>query len=106
MADVQRIDESFLRLQDTSTDAQITVSIENLAPDKGTTLTPLWVGFHNGEFDTYDRGVAATPGLESLAEDGSANVLSSDFADRRRGRQRANCTRGDRTADLFSRGRR
>ncbi|MEO0517756.1 MAG: spondin domain-containing protein [Cyanobacteria bacterium P01_A01_bin.116] len=86
MADVQRIDESFLRLQDTSTDAQITVSIENLAPDKGTTLTPLWVGFHNGEFDTYDRGVAATPGLESLAEDGSANVLSSDFADSEQGR--------------------
>lgn len=60
-------------------DTQVTVSIENLAPENGTSLTPLWVGFHNGEFDTYDRGEAATPGLERLAEDGNAAVLGDEF---------------------------
>ena len=58
---------------------QVTVSIENLAPENGTNLTPLWVGFHNGEFDTYDRGEAVTPGLERLAEDGNAAILTEEF---------------------------
>jgi len=34
----------------------VTISIENLSPQKGTVLTPLWFGFHDGTFDTYDRG--------------------------------------------------
>ena len=60
-------------------DTQVTISIENLAPENGTNLTPLWVGFHNGEFDTYDRGAAVTTGLERLAEDGNAVVLGEEF---------------------------
>ena len=61
-------------------DTQVTVSIENLSPENGTSLTPLWVGFHNGEFDTYDRGEAVSVGLERLAEDGNTAVLSGEFA--------------------------
>ena len=58
---------------------EVTVSIENLAPNNGTLLTPFWVGFHNGEFDTYDRGRPASEGLERLAEDGNTEVISREF---------------------------
>lgn len=34
---------------------QVIVNIENLAPQQGTFLTPVWVGFHNGNFDIYDQ---------------------------------------------------
>ncbi len=58
---------------------KVTVSIENLAPNKGTFLTPLWFGFHDGTFDTYDRGRPASPGLERLAEDGTTETISNEF---------------------------
>ncbi|MCJ8282347.1 MAG: spondin domain-containing protein [Rivularia sp. ALOHA_DT_140] len=61
------------------TQRQIKVTIENLAPEQGTFLTPFWVGFHNGNFDLYDRGRPASPGLESLAEDGSTALISQEF---------------------------
>ncbi|MEO1004771.1 MAG: spondin domain-containing protein [Cyanobacteria bacterium J06638_38] len=57
----------------------VTVTIENLASDNGTFITPVWVGFHNGEFDTYDLGRPASPGLESLAEDGATEGISAEF---------------------------
>ena len=58
---------------------EVTVTVENLAPDNGTLLTPLWVGFHDGNFDTYDRGRPASAGLESLAEDGNTSLISREF---------------------------
>lgn len=58
---------------------QVTVSIENLAPANGTFLTPLWFGFHDGRFDTYDLGRPVSPGLESLAEDGATDLISQEF---------------------------
>ncbi|MEM8831313.1 MAG: DUF4347 domain-containing protein [Cyanobacteria bacterium P01_G01_bin.19] len=60
---------------------EVVVTVESLAPDAGNFVTPVWVGFHNGEFDLYNRGEAVTPGLESLAEDGSVDLLSQEFAD-------------------------
>jgi hypothetical protein len=57
----------------------VTVSIENLSPGNGTFLTPLWFGFHDGTFDTYDRGRPVSPGLESLAEDGATELISQEF---------------------------
>ncbi len=60
-------------------ETNVTVSIENLAPENGTFITPVWVGFHNGEFDTYDLGSPASAGLESLAEDGSTDLISQEF---------------------------
>lgn len=57
----------------------VTISIENLSPPKGTVLTPLWFGFHDGTFDTYDRGRPVSPGLESLAEDGDTTLISQEF---------------------------
>ena len=61
------------------TETNVTVTIENLAPENGTFITPVWVGFHNGSFDTYDRGRPVSPGLESLAEDGDTSGISQEF---------------------------
>lgn len=61
------------------TTKQVTVSVENLAPDQGTFLTPLWFGFHDGTFDLYDRGRPVSPGLESVAEDGATDLISQEF---------------------------
>lgn len=58
---------------------QLTIQIENLAPTNGTLLTPVWFGFHNGTFDTYDRGRPVSPGLESVAEDGAIDLISREF---------------------------
>lgn len=57
----------------------IQVEVENLQPADGFYFTPLWVGVHDGSFDLFDVGTSATPGLELLAEEGSASVLSSEF---------------------------
>ena len=58
----------------------VTVTVQNLAPTNGTLLTPVWVGFHNGMFDTFSAGTAANPGLERLAEDGETTPLTTSFA--------------------------
>ncbi len=60
-------------------ETQVIVTIENLAPENGTFLTPFWVGFHNGNFDTYDRNAPISPALESLAEDGNTAPISQEF---------------------------
>ncbi len=57
----------------------VTVKVENLAPANGNYLTPVWVGFHSGGFDVQTMGEAASAGLERLAEDGNAAVLSEEF---------------------------
>lgn len=60
----------------------VNVQVENLAPTGGVAFTPVWVGFHSGNFDTYNSGAAAgrvATGLERLAEDGDVSTLSSDF---------------------------
>ena len=60
---------------------EVRVIVENLAPENGTNLTPFWVGFHDGAFDSYDPGAPVTPGLERLAEDGDTAVISEEFLD-------------------------
>ena len=66
---------------------RVSVTIENLAPQAGTFQTPFWVGFHEGEFDTYDGNTPASndpvPGsiaMESLCEDGNTGPITADFA--------------------------
>ncbi len=63
----------------TSRTLEITVVIQNLAPANGTFLTPVWVGFHDGSFDTYDRGAPISGPLERLAEDGNTTPISDAF---------------------------
>lgn len=57
----------------------VQITIENLAPENGTFLTPLWFGFHDGTFDLYDRGAPASRALERLAEDGDTGPLGMAF---------------------------
>lgn len=60
--------------------AKVRVTITNTAAAGGTYLTPFWVGFHNGSFDTYNRGEAVSPAFERLTEDGNTGPLSMAFA--------------------------
>ena len=60
---------------------QVRVDITNNAPTGGVALTPVWVGFHSGSFDSYNGGLAAQPGLESIAEDGDTSLVSQQFLD-------------------------
>lgn len=59
---------------------EVKVTVENLSPEGGLYLTPLWVGFHDGSFDVYDRGAAASAGVERFAEDGDFAALRDEFA--------------------------
>ena len=55
-------------------------TFENLQPADGFFFTEPWVGLHSGDFDLFDLGERATPGLESLAEGGNTELLGSEFA--------------------------
>ena len=59
---------------------ELRVTFKNLVADGGTFNTPVWFAFHDGSFDLYDRGVAASAGLEQLAEDGAVDGLDSELA--------------------------
>ncbi|MFK7887538.1 MAG: spondin domain-containing protein [Gammaproteobacteria bacterium] len=58
----------------------VQVTITNNAPTGGVYLTPVWVGFHDGSFDSYDGGTASAPALEALVEDGNTGPISDVFA--------------------------
>lgn len=60
-----------------ATDLQVEVT--NVGPAGGVQITPLWVGFHDGSFDSYNGGLSTQPGLERIAEDGTTGDLSADF---------------------------
>ena len=58
----------------------VRVIVENLSPEgEGSILSPTWVGFHDGGFDTYDGGRPASPGVQRLAEDGNPAALVREF---------------------------
>jgi len=59
---------------------RVRVDITSNAPTGGVALTPVWVGFHNGSFDSYNGGLSSQEGLERLAEDGNNSVISADFS--------------------------
>ncbi|XZE51985.1 spondin domain-containing protein [Planctomycetaceae bacterium SH139] len=76
---------AFVFTASNSAQAEITirVTVENISPTNGVAITPVWVGFHSGNFDTYNSGVAAgraTAGLERLAEDGDVGQITADFS--------------------------
>jgi len=62
-----------------ATAVEVRVSIENLAPENGNFLTPVWVGFHNGGFDSYDSGAPLRETIERIAEDGNTGPLTAEF---------------------------
>lgn len=56
----------------------IEVSITNHSATGGLFLTPLLAVFHDGSFDTFDTGSAASAGVEALAEGGDASGVIAD----------------------------
>ena len=70
---------SSILLTSTAQAVNVQVTVENLTPTGGIFNTPVWIGFHDGNFDLYDIGAAATVGLERVAEDGSTGDLSAEF---------------------------
>ena len=61
---------------------EITVTVENLQGDGGFSLTPLWVGFHDGTYSNFQNGMDAAdfPGLEDIAELGNTDARTAAFA--------------------------
>ncbi len=57
--------------------AKLVVTVDNLASTGSLNLSPLFVAFHNGSFDTFNAGAAALPGLQPLAELGDASGLAA-----------------------------
>ncbi len=56
----------------------VRVTINNLAPADGVAVSPFFVAAHDGTFDMFDSGSAASTGVENLAELGSgADLLSA-----------------------------
>jgi hypothetical protein len=58
---------------------QVRITVENLQPNDGFYLTPVWVGFHDGGFDFFDAGTNASSALEDLAEEGIVSGLQGLF---------------------------
>ena len=59
---------------------KVNFEITNLTPAGGLYFSPLWVGFHDGSFDAFNNGEAASTAIEDVAERGNADVLRADFA--------------------------
>ena len=57
--------------------AQVRVTVENLSPAGGVSVTPLYAFFHTG-FDAFDAGSAASAGVEQLAELGSPTTVRAE----------------------------
>ena len=58
----------------------VEVEVNNLFNDGGLALTPVWLGFHDGSFDTFDTGTAASSSLQALAEGGDVSGILADFS--------------------------
>lgn len=69
----------FSLMVSTAQAVNVKVTIENLTPTGGVFNTPVWVGFHDGNFDLYDMDAPVSMSLERLAEDGSIGDLSAEF---------------------------
>lgn len=60
----------------------VRLTVQNLAPHTPTGLYsgPLWFGFHDGSFDLFDSGGAASPAIEALAELGDSSLINTAFS--------------------------
>jgi hypothetical protein len=70
---------SFLTVASSATASTLKVTVENLAPQRGTLVAATWVGFHDGSFDSFDVGQLASSDIENLAEDANTTPLANSF---------------------------
>ncbi len=57
----------------------IRISVTNNQPAGGFAITPVWFGLHDGTFDLFNPGAAASRPLESVAELGDTGPLMTAF---------------------------
>lgn len=63
----------------TASATPVRVTVTNIAPAGGVALTPVWIAFQNGSFDTFNPGAATSAAFERLAEDGNTAPLAATF---------------------------
>ncbi|MEL6242262.1 MAG: spondin domain-containing protein [Pseudomonadota bacterium] len=56
----------------------LNITVTNNQPAGGFSITPLYLGFHNDQFDAFNAGEAASPGVEEIAETGMAGVVAGE----------------------------
>lgn len=57
----------------------VAVTVENLASPGGLYFSPVWLGFHDGSYDLFDAGTAASPAVELIAELGDSSMGMADL---------------------------
>lgn len=60
--------------------ASVKITVQNLSPNDGLWFTPVFLGFHDGSFDSFNAGSAASSSIEALAEGGMTGGLMSDIS--------------------------
>lgn len=58
----------------------VNVEVTNNQPSGGFSFSPLWFAFHDGTFDMFNAGSAASQGIEDIAELANATALGMEFA--------------------------
>ncbi|MEM6374921.1 MAG: spondin domain-containing protein [Pseudomonadota bacterium] len=58
---------------------EVRIAVINTSGIGGTAFTPLFAGFHDGSFDVYNPGEAASAGLEAVAEDGANGTIAAEL---------------------------
>ncbi len=67
--------------------ATVKVEVTNLFQEGGLALTPLWAGFHDGSFDSFNVGEQASSNVQALAEGGMLGGILEDFENQSSGVQ-------------------
>ncbi len=53
--------------------------VTNGQPAGGFSISPVWLGIHDGTFDTFDSGSAASSEVETVAELANAGPITTAF---------------------------
>ncbi|GAB5560264.1 MAG: hypothetical protein SynsKO_19110 [Synoicihabitans sp.] len=59
---------------------QVAVTLRNAAPDNGIWAVNPWLAVHDGTYDPFDSGSAASAAVEAASEDGNGSLLAAAFA--------------------------
>lgn len=70
---------SSVLLASTAQATLVEVEVSNLFNANGLALTPVWLGFHDGSFDSFDAGSTASASVQALAEGGDVSGILADF---------------------------
>lgn len=58
----------------------VKVEVTNLFANDGLAITPVWAGFHDGTFDSFNVGETASANVQALAEGGMLDGIRNDFS--------------------------